>query len=183
MTTHSQNLTCGSLVIPSGRMTQDLQYFIGVQRKQSSPRAVNSNREKHLYPKAQIPTHCSTGESPSWISPWINYAEHFQEQRGELLTWLLLPDCPWIQWDVPSASRTTGTRRAEGWLQQSALLIQHAALHSLSFFLSLLALPEVRRYLKSYCPVLVLLFQAATQGRAAGAFGCKIITEWYDCLW
>lgn len=96
--------------------------------------------------------------------------------------WLLLPDCLWIQWEVPSANRTTGTRRAEGWLQQSALLIQCVSLHSLSLFLTLLLIPGVRRCLKSYCPVLVSLFQAATQGGAAGAFGCKIITERYNCL-
>lgn len=83
MTTHSQNLPCDSLGIPSGRVTQDLQYFIGVWRKQPSPRVVNNNREKHLHAKAQIPTGCGIGKSSSCICPWIDYAEHFKEQKGQ----------------------------------------------------------------------------------------------------
>lgn len=105
------------------------------------------------------------------------------QKASDLVADLLLhPDWPWIQRDVPGASRTTGTRRAEGGLQQSVLLTQCVALHAVSFFPPLLVLPEVRRHLKSYQPVLGPLFQAATQRRAAGAFGCKIITELYNCL-
>lgn len=47
---------------------------------------------------------------------------------------------PWIQRDVLGASRTTDTRRAEGGLQQSALLIECVALHIVSFFYSTLGL-------------------------------------------
>lgn len=62
----------------------------------------------------------------------------------QLLPWLLLPDWPWIQRDVRGASRTTGTRRAEGGLQQPTLPIQCVALHIMRFFSSTLGVARGR---------------------------------------
>lgn len=62
----------------------------------------------------------------------------FPDVEGSLLAWLHLPGWPWTQPNMPGASRTPGTRRAAGGLQQSPVLPP------------VLVFPDVRRCVSSY---------------------------------